>query len=42
MGRDEDVQIVQVIGYKGGKYTAVPDAGRLYSWNWENLKKLLG
>lgn len=34
-------RIVQIIGYKDGSYTAVPDAGRLYSWDWENLKQLL-
>ncbi len=33
--------IVQVIGYKDGNYTPVHGAGRLYRWNWENLKKLL-
>lgn len=33
----------QIIGYKEGSETwRVPDAGRVYSWNWENLKKLLG
>jgi nucleoside 2-deoxyribosyltransferase len=32
--------IYQIIGYKNGNYTPVPDAGRLYSWNWDNLKKL--
>jgi predicted GTPase len=42
MARDEGISIVQVIGYKDGNYTAVPNAGRLYAWNWENLKKLLG
>lgn len=42
MARDEDIPIVQVIGYKDGNYTAVPKAGRLYAWDWENLKKLLG
>lgn len=42
MAREEGKNIVQVIGYKDGNYTAVPDAGRLYSWNWENLKKVLG
>ena len=42
MARDEDISIVQVIGYKDGNYKAVPNAGRLYAWNWENLKKLLG
>ncbi len=41
MAREEGVKIVQVIGYKDGNYTAVPDAGRLYAWNWENLKNLL-
>ena len=33
--------IAQVIGYKDGNYKPVPDAGRLYSWNWDKLKKLL-
>ena len=42
MARDARIPIVQVIGYKDGNYTAVPDAGRLYAWNWDNLKKLLG
>lgn len=34
-------KIIQIIGYKDGNYTRVEDAGILYSWNWENLKKLL-
>lgn len=42
MAREEEIQVVQVIGYKDGNYHAVPNAGRLYSWNWENLKNLLG
>jgi len=42
MARDEDIPVVQFIGYRDGDYTPVPDAGRLYAWNWENLKKLLG
>jgi len=42
MAREEKIPIVQVIGYKDGNYTAVPDGGRLYAWNWDNLKKLLG
>ena len=42
MARDEKIPIVQVIGYKNGNYTAVPNAGRLHAWNWDNLKKLLG
>ena len=42
MARNAGIPIVQVIGYKDGNYTAVPNAGRLYSWNWDNLKKLFG
>ena len=42
MARDEGIPIVQVIGYKDGNYTAVPNAGRLYAWSWDNLKRLLG
>ncbi len=42
MAREAQIAIVQVIGYRDGNYTAVPDAGRLYTWNWDNLKKLLG
>jgi hypothetical protein len=41
MAREARIPIVQVIGYKDGDYTPVPDAGRLYRWNWDNLKKLL-
>ena len=41
MARNRGKRIVQVIGYKDGNYTAIPDAGRLYRWNWDNLKKLL-
>jgi len=41
MARDNGIKIVQIIGYKDGNYTVVPDAGRLYAWNWENLKTLL-
>ena len=42
MAREEGIQIVQMIGYKDGEYESIPGAGRLYSWNWENLKNLLG
>ncbi|MCA9272813.1 MAG: TIR domain-containing protein [Phycisphaerales bacterium] len=32
----------QIIGYKDGSSSwAVPGAGRVYRWDWENLKKLL-
>ena len=41
MAREMGVKIVQIIGYKDGAYTPVPNAGRLYSWNWDNLKNLL-
>ena len=41
MAREEGVKIVQMIGYRDGNYTAVVDAGRIYSWNWDNLKALL-
>jgi hypothetical protein len=42
MAREEGAPIAQMIGYRDGEYTPVPDAGRLYQWDWENLKKLLG
>jgi len=41
MAREARKPIVQIIGYKDASPTAVPDAGHLYSWNWDNLKKLL-
>lgn len=41
MARSADVKIVQIIGYRDGNYTPVVDAGRLYAWSWDNLKKLL-
>lgn len=41
IARQEDKKIVQIIGYKDGDYTPVPDAGRLYRWSWDNLKNLL-
>jgi hypothetical protein len=32
----------QIIGYTNGTEDwAVPDGGRAYKWNWENLKNLL-
>ena len=32
----------QIIGYTNGtEEWAVPDGGRAYRWNWDNLKKLL-
>lgn len=41
LARKWQVPIAQVIGYKDSSPNAVSNAGRLYSWNWENLKKLL-
>jgi len=41
MAREAGVRVVQIIGYKDGDYTSVPNAGRLYAWNWQNLKNLL-
>ncbi len=40
MARRNGVKIVQMIGYQDGNYTSVENAGRLYSWNWDNLKIL--
>lgn len=42
MARAEGVRIVQIVGYRDTSPTPVPNAGTLYKWNWENLKKLLG
>lgn len=33
--------VFQIIGYRDGNYTRVPDAGPIYRWNWENLKTVL-
>lgn len=41
IARKYNKKIVQIIGYKDRDYNPVPDAGQLYSWNWENLKKIL-
>lgn len=41
IAREEEIKIVQMIGGKDIDYTSVPNAGPLYRWNWENLKKLL-
>jgi len=40
MAREAKKRIAQVIGYKDTSPTPVPDAGRLLSWNWENLENL--
>jgi Thoeris protein ThsB, TIR-like domain len=41
IANDLKKKIIQIIGYKDGDYTRVEGAGILYSWNWENLKRLL-
>ena len=42
IAKEELKPIVQIIGYRDGNYTPVPGAGKLYKWNWVNLKNLLG
>jgi hypothetical protein len=42
MANEEHKKIIQIIGYKDQNCPRVEGAGTLYSWNWENLKKLLG
>jgi len=41
LARKHDKKVVQVIGYRNSNPTPVKDAGRLYRWNWENLKNIL-
>lgn len=41
MARRNSVPIVQIIGYRNSSPAQVANAGRLYQWNWENLKKIL-
>ena len=41
IAREEAVPIVQIIGYKDRDCPTVPNAGRVYAWTWDNLKKLL-
>lgn len=41
VAREEAVPIVQIIGYKDRDCLSVPNAGRVYAWTWDNLKKLL-
>ena len=33
--------VVQIIGYKDASPTAVPNAGRLLRWTWENMSNVL-
>lgn len=42
IAKELDKKRFQIIGYKDGTEDwAVPDGGRTYRWDWENLKKLL-
>ena len=41
LARKHGKRVVQVIGYRDSDPTPVEDAGRLYRWNWENLRKIL-
>jgi hypothetical protein len=42
MALELDKPRFQIIGYKDGSTDwSVPGGGRVYSWNWDNLKKLL-
>ena len=34
--------IVQIIGYKDSSPMAVPNAGRLLRWTWDNMTSVLG
>lgn len=41
IGRELGKKVVQIIGHKHHVYKRVPDAGILYRWTWDNLKKML-
>ena len=41
MARRNRIPIVQIIGYRDTSPPKVANAGRRYSWNWPNLKKIL-
>ena len=40
MARRNDIPIVQINGYRNASPTQVPNVGRLYRWDWANLKKI--
>ena len=42
LARELRKPIVQVIGYKDSKPTAVQGGGRLIRWSWANLRNVLG
>lgn len=41
IARELGKKMVQVIGYKEGKYQRIPRAGILYRWTWNNLEKIM-
>lgn len=42
IANEKNKEKFQIIGYREGTENwAVPGGGRVYRWNWENLKKLL-
>ena len=40
MTNEAKIKICQIIGYKDKTCPRIDSAGILYSWNWDNLKKL--
>ena len=40
MARETGVPIAQIVGHEGTNPTPVPNAGRVYAWDWDNLTKL--
>lgn len=39
---EQEKRILQIVGYQNGSADwAVPKAGQVYMWNWENIKNLL-
>lgn len=41
MAFDEEIPMIQVIGYKNVKVTPIRRAGQLIPWNWETLKNMV-
>jgi hypothetical protein len=41
MTNELKIKICQIVGHKDKDCPGVEGAGRLYSWTWDNLKKLL-
>ena len=41
MAREQGKKVVQIIGCRDENYTPVNGAGKLYRWNWDNLRKIL-